>query len=673
MPGMTTGLNIDDPAVVAAFRSALVHQGLIALLIFAVLGGAWAAVRAWPWARRDARWPGWAAGREGLAGREGRKGLTGREGRAGQAGREPQRPEPAGRLLLLIGFGNLWLFDGILQAQPKMAIGLPSQVIEPTAASSPVWVQHLVNWAGTSWSYHPMEAAAAAVWIQVGLGIWILAAPRGAISRLAGVASMGWGLVVWVFGEAFGGLLAPGLSWLTGAPGAVALYVVAGGLLALPERAWYSPKQHKLAPGRLVLGRLAPGRLSLGRLAPGRLSLGRLVLAGLGAFLIGMAVLQAWPGRESWSGLIHGQPGMVAGMSMSMSISAQPGFLSGWLAAFATFDETHGFAVNLVVVAVLALAGAAFMSGRPRLIRPALAGFTALCLATWVLVQDLGFLGGLGTDPNSMIPFILLAGAGYLALVRAEPVPDPALGPDPETEPVRARAAWLAAAASSRSLAAVGGAALIILGAAPLAAAQVSRDADPILAQSIAGGTVATSYPAPGFTLTGPDGQPVTLASLRGAVVLLAFVDLGCRADCPPLGPQFRMFRQMLGPDSGRVDLIGIGAPAGGHTAAKGTAAGGTTAGGTTAGGTTAAWRAFDRRQGLGLVPGWHYLTGTTAQLGRVWQAYGAGRGGAVFVIDQARRVRRVFRHDPGPGTAATQSSFAVLFADAARQALSER
>jgi cytochrome oxidase Cu insertion factor (SCO1/SenC/PrrC family) len=586
MPGMTTGLNIDDPVVVAAFRAALLHQGLIALLVFAVLAAAWAAARAWPQARPR---------------------------------RDPRRFEPPGRLLLVIAFGNLWLFDGILQAQPRMAIGLPSQIIEPTAASSPVWVQHLVNWAGTSWSYHPMEAAAAAVWIQIGLGIWILAAPRGTLSRLAGVASMGWGLVVWVFGEAFGGVLAPGLSWLTGAPGSAAIYVVAGGLLALPERAWHSPK------------------------------LGKLVLAGLGAFLIGMAVLQAWPGRESWSGLIHGQPGPLAGMSMSMSISSQPGFLSGWLAAFATFDEAHGFAVNLVVVVSLALIGAAFLSGRPRLVRPALAGFVALCLVTWVLVQDLGFLGGLGTDPNSMIPFIFLAGAGYLALVRAAPDADPV----PAAEPARARGAWLTVAASSRALAAVGGAALILLGAAPLAAAQASRDADPILAQSVAGGTGAANYPAPGFTLTGPDGQPVTLASLHGAVVLLAFVDLSCGADCPPLGSQLRMFRQMLGPGPGPVDLIGIGAPP--------------------AGGTAAAWRTFDRRQGLDLVPGWRYLTGTTAQLGRAWQAYGAGRDGAVFVIDPAGWVRQVFRHDPGPGTAATQSSFAVLFTDATRQALSER
>ena len=70
--------------------------------------------------------------------------------------------------MLRIGFGLLWVFDGLLQAQPGMAAGLPSQVIEPAAASSPHWVQHLVNWAGTAWSYHPIQAGAAAVWIQIG-------------------------------------------------------------------------------------------------------------------------------------------------------------------------------------------------------------------------------------------------------------------------------------------------------------------------------------------------------------------------------------------------------------------------------------------------------------------------------------------------------------------------
>ena len=289
-----------------------------------------------------------------------------------------------------------------------MAIGLPSQVIEPTAASSPTWVQHVVNWAGTSWSYHPMQAGASAVWIQVGIGVWLLAAARGPLSRLAGLASVGWGLVVWVFGESFGGIFAPGLTWMFGAPGAAAIYVVAGALVALPERAWYSRR------------------------------LGQLTTAGTGLFLLGMAVLQAWPGRGFWQGTVHGQPGTLAGMTQTMAQTPQPGFLTAWVNAFTAFDQAHGFAVNLFVVIALAVTGAAFLSGRPRLIGPVLAGFTVLCLADWVLVEDLGFLGGLGTDPNSMIPLSLLAVASYLALARA-----PAAAAQPATVPAAA-ASWRA-------------------------------------------------------------------------------------------------------------------------------------------------------------------------------------------------------------------------------------
>jgi cytochrome oxidase Cu insertion factor (SCO1/SenC/PrrC family) len=502
-----------------------------------------------------------------------------------------------------------------------------------------------------------MQAGAAAVWIQIGLGIWLLAAPRGAMSRLAGLVSVGWGLVVWVFGESFGGIFAPGLSWLTGTPGAAGIYVVAGALIALPERAWHSRV------------------------------LGRAVMAGLGLFLGGMAVLQAWPGRGFWQGVSHGQPGTLAGMTLSMSFTPQPASVASWVYAFASFDEAHGFAVNLFVVVVLAVSGAAFLSGRPRLIGPVLAGFVVVCLADWVLVQDLGFLGGLGTDPNSMIPLALLAAGGYLALARApaysaeQPAGQPARGPaERATVTVATRAApgraWWPAdlrpaalsqrgvAASTRSAAALCGAGLILLGAVPMAIAQASPNADPILAEAIAGSSGPLDYPAPGFALTDQFGQAVTLASLRGKVVLLSFFDPVCQSGCPAIGREFRRTAQLLGAGTGQVRLVGIVlSPA--H-------------------GSVRALRAFDRQAGLSAVPGWLYLTGTLAQLRPVWRAYGitppvAGAGpqshsaAAAYLIDRAGQVRQKYSTAAGPGTAATRSSFAVLFADAIRQALSAR
>jgi hypothetical protein len=145
---MNSGLSPDDPTLVAAFRSALLHQGLIAAAVFVLLL-AWGTSRNW---------------------------VPAAEGPAPAA-------EPRGRQVLRIGFGLLWLLDGLLQAQPKMPGGLPSQVIEPAAQASPRWVQDLVNAGGTIWSEHPVTAAAASVWIQAGIGIWLLAAPRGRNAR----------------------------------------------------------------------------------------------------------------------------------------------------------------------------------------------------------------------------------------------------------------------------------------------------------------------------------------------------------------------------------------------------------------------------------------------------------------------------------------------------------
>jgi cytochrome oxidase Cu insertion factor (SCO1/SenC/PrrC family) len=598
MPGMNSGLNVDDPTVVAAFRAALLHQGLIILAVFAVLSIAWVAVR-----------------------RPQAAGAAGGRGRAAA-------PEPAGRQVLRIGFGLLWLLDGVLQAQPRMAAGLPSQVIEPTASSSPAWVQHLVNWAGTTWSYHPIQAGAATVWIQAGIGLWLLAAPRGTASRLAGLASAGWGLVVWVFGESFGGIFAPGLTWLFGAPGAALAYCAAGALVALPERSWRTPR------------------------------LGRAMLAGFGVFLAGMAVLQAWPGRGYWQGISGREPGTLAGMVQTMAQTPQPRFIADLVSGFGSFTGRHGFAVNLFVVAALGVIAAAFIIGRPALTRPALAAFVALCLADWVLVEDMGIFGGLGTDPNSMIPMALLAAGGYLAVTRVPATAPGAAGSwRDRLRPAAVRQS--AATASFGTMVSAGAVAVILLGAAPMAAAQASPAASTILAQAVDGASSPVDSPAPGFTLTDQHGRQVPLSGLRGKVVLLTFLDPVCVTDCPLIAQEFRQAGQLLGGDARRVELVAVDVnPLYSELAYT---------------------QAFDRQEGLADVPDWLYLTGSPDRLRQVYQAYGVtsetspggamlGHNDVAFVIDQAGHLRQELDFDPGPGTAATKSSFAAELADAATQ-----
>ncbi len=615
MSGMGSTLQLNNPTVMAAFQSALIHQGIIALLIFFLLAMLWVSVREWV--------PGSRTSFRPVAG--------------------DLAAEPRARQILRIGFGVLWILDGLLQAQPAMPLGLASNVTQPSADGSPGWVRSLVDFAAKGWTYHPVSAAAAAVWIQIGIGIWLLTAARGPWSRLGGLASVGWGLVVWIFGEAFGGIFAPGLSWLFGAPGAALLYAVAGGLVALPDRAWVGQR------------------------------LGRAVLAVTGLFLAGMALLQAWPGRGFWQGSVGRQPGVLAGMVQGMAQTSQPGFLSSWVQAFGTFAAAHGFAVNLVVVVVLAATGLAVASAQRAVLRPAVGLLLVLCAVVWVLVQDLGVFGGLGTDPNSMVPFALVVAGGYLAFVYAPATATTAAAPaapgDPVTSPARGwrdrirprRLATVIGNTSPRTLGAVGALGVAIIGVIPLVAASASASASPILAQALDGSSAPLNFRAPAFTLTNQHGRAVSLASLRGKVVLLTFLDPVCTSDCPLIAQEFRQADQLLAGQSRQVELVAV------VTNPLYTQ--------------PAYTQAFDRQEHMDTLPNWQYLTGSVAQLKKVWRQYGIaaqvlpaggmiGHSDIAYVIDRSGRTRTELNFDPGPGTASTQASFAGELSSAARQNL---
>jgi cytochrome oxidase Cu insertion factor (SCO1/SenC/PrrC family) len=412
-------------------------------------------------------------------------------------------------------------------------------------------------------------------------------------------------------------VFAPGLTVLFGAPGAALLYAVAGALIALPPRAW--PR------------------------------LGRWLLPGTGLFLTGLAVLQAWPGRGFW-GEPGGRPGPLAGMIRSMAQTPQPWPLASLVGGFGDLAAGHAFAVNLVAVVVLALAAAALLTGRRAVAGPAVAVLVVFCLAGWVLIEDMGVFGGLGTDPNSMIPLILLITAAYLARF---PSPAPAAAPVPAGAPARS--------VDVRTVAAVWALGVTVVGAWPMAAAAASRSADPVLARALDGSAAIVDFAAPGFSLTSEDGRAVSLASLRGKTVLLTFLDPVCTSDCPLIAQEFRQADAMLGARSKHVELVAIAANPVYHSARYA--------------------RAFDRQQGLAALANWMFLSGPLPALRRAWHDYSfpvtmtpAGgmveHGDVAYVIDPAGRVRTELNFDPGPGTSATRSSFAAELADAADGAL---
>jgi cytochrome oxidase Cu insertion factor (SCO1/SenC/PrrC family) len=338
-------------------------------------------------------------------------------------------------------------------------------------------------------------------------------------------------------------------------------------------------------------------------------------------------------------------------MVRAMAKTPQPTFLSSWLSSFGSFDAAHGWAVNLFSVVALAAIGLLLVSGRRRPVLAGLLTLVVLCVADWVLVEDLGFFGGVGTDPNSMLPMALLFTAGYVAMVRVPVAHDVPATSDPATP---AAAPWWERASLSyvtRTAAAVGALAIVIVGTGPMAMAAVNQNADPVLTEALDGSPNSLHLPAPPFALTDQHGHAVSLGSLRGHAVALTFLDPVCTSDCPLIAQEFRQADERLGSAAGQVDFVAVVAnPI--YRSASFT-------------------NAFDRQESLDHLANWYFLTGSVAALQRVWNSYGVlvstvGAGAMVahsdtaFVIDARGRERDVLIDDPGP-TPSFASSFTTL------------
>ena len=111
------------------------------------------------------------------------------------------------------------------------------------------------------------------------------------------------------------------------------------------------------------------------------------------------------------------------------------------------------------------------------------------------------------------------------------------------------------------------------------------------------------SVPAPGFTLTDQFGQPVSLSSFRGKVVILAFNDAECTTVCPLTTAALVQAKAMLGPAAARVQLLGVDANP------KATQ--------------VQDLLSYSRLHGMTYQ--WRYLTGSLTQLENVWKAYSVG------------------------------------------------
>jgi protein SCO1 len=107
---------------------------------------------------------------------------------------------------------------------------------------------------------------------------------------------------------------------------------------------------------------------------------------------------------------------------------------------------------------------------------------------------------------------------------------------------------------------------------------------------------------APGFTLTDQGGQAMSLAGLKGHVVVLEFMDPHCTDLCPIVSQEFLDAYRDLGAGAPRVVFLSVNVNRY-HLRVADVAA-------------------FSSEQRLTQIPAWHFLTGSYPSLQAVWQAY---------------------------------------------------
>jgi len=420
-------------------------------------------------------------------------------------------PRIPARVFLRRTLGIIWIIDGLLQAQPAMPGGFAKQIVAPLAAVAPHSLANLLNWEVYFWQAHPLDLAVATVLAQVGIGVAILAGGDSVLGRAGLWASIGWGLFVWVGGEAMGGLLSPGTTELMGSPGAVLVYVTAAALLLAPIRIWTS--------GRL------PRRI--------RLWVGLLFIFG--------AILQAIPGEGFWTG-----KGLSA-MFFAMAKVPQPGFLSAPVVGMGHLAQAHPVLLNSVLIAILVILGAGLISGRaPR--RWTIAAWVWLGL-TWWVGQDFGALGSkTATDPNlSPLVAVMLV----CAWIGMQPEPERM----PAVSPIARSRKYL------RQTVALGGFLAIVVGLIPVLLGLPVASAQSATIEALTtGGPVSAmnGQNLPDLTLVNQIGRQVDLRQWPGKALVITFLDPVCFDQCPVVAEQLATADRQLGVLAKNVEFVAI-------------------------------------------------------------------------------------------------------------------
>jgi hypothetical protein len=281
------------------------------------------------------------------------------------------------RRWLQLALAAIWVLDGLLQYQTFMfTTDFAKQILAPTASGNPAWISDSIRWAAHIVESNPVLIDAAFGTFQLVIGLAI--AWRRSL-RVGLAVSIVWSLLVWWFGEGLGGLLIPGASILTGAPGAVLLYLIVAVLV------WPSAKS---TVGSFVAAQ------------PIGLIAAKVVWV---VVWIGLAALNLEPENLAADSVHSMEDGMADG---------QPGWLAWLIKAFSALSNHNGLVLTIIGTVILVLIGLSIFSPAA-VLRVGVIAAVVVAAFIWVVGEALGGVyGGQGTDVNSG-PLIALFALAY--------------------------------------------------------------------------------------------------------------------------------------------------------------------------------------------------------------------------------------------------------------------
>jgi cytochrome oxidase Cu insertion factor (SCO1/SenC/PrrC family) len=344
----------------------------------------------------------------------------------------------------------------------------------------------------------------------------------------------------------------------------------------------------------------------------------RYTLRGLSVLAAVGALLQILPSNGFWHG---GNSNALTAMATTMTNTPQPHVLAWVVHHFGDFAGTIGGGFNVMVILWLGICSVGLWTASTNGWRWPTNTFVIGCLVFWVVAQDVPFWGGTATDVNSFIPLAVLAWCSSPARATTAPLH--------KRLPVEMRSSSGAVVASFASAMVLFS--VVSMGWATGAAAENTL----FLAQNGPAASVNTS--APGFTLTDQFGATYSMNEHKGHYTLLTFLDPECWTDCPLLAQQLRQVRQDLSPDA-KLDIVAVAADPYHESLAD--------------------VNHFIDIHSLKSVKDFYFVTGTLADVQKVWSHYGIGvsmtptdkmsiHSDYMFIISPQGRLKWIIPDEP--------------------------